>query len=240
MGAYRTCWALVSAALAAVGIAAGAASLPEHMVVPVFGLSFVLFTCSASAALDRRPSARPGALLTPALIGCAGGGGALAAVGLWHLFGAPASLLLAAGLAGTSPPALHRLARHADPGGGLARPPAPGSLGPGRPAITPSGRTPASPIPSRGVVVPHPALLGATGTAELCVAWRRSHGVVAGAADPLTLAACAELRRSYLDELERRDPEGFARWIGSGARAGGDPGRYLRCVPGPDADRPAG
>jgi hypothetical protein len=36
-----------------------------------------------------------------------------------------------------------------------------------------------------------------------------------------------EQRRAYLDEMARRDPEGFHRWLDSGARAAGDPSRYL-------------
>jgi hypothetical protein len=33
--------------------------------------------------------------------------------------------------------------------------------------------------------------------------------------------------RIYLDELERRDPAGVARWLDSGARAGGNPSKFL-------------
>jgi len=35
------------------------------------------------------------------------------------------------------------------------------------------------------------------------------------------------VRECLLDELERRDRDGFIRWLDSGARAGSDPGRYL-------------
>ena len=41
----------------------------------------------------------------------------------------------------------------------------------------------------------------------------------------------AEQRRTYLGELQRRDPGGFAAWISSGARAAGDPTRYLTSPP---------
>jgi hypothetical protein len=30
-----------------------------------------------------------------------------------------------------------------------------------------------------------------------------------------------------LDAIERRDRDGFTRWLETGARAGSDPGRYL-------------
>ena len=35
------------------------------------------------------------------------------------------------------------------------------------------------------------------------------------------------IRAIYLDELERRAGAGFQAWIGSGARAAGDPSRYV-------------
>jgi hypothetical protein len=64
-------------------------------------------------------------------------------------------------------------------------------------------------------------------TAELCLAWRRSYGELLRSPDEPARQRVVRLRRDYLDELERRDSDGFARWLGSGARAGGDPQRYL-------------
>jgi len=40
------------------------------------------------------------------------------------------------------------------------------------------------------------------------------------------------VRLSILDELERRDADGFRRWLAAGARPGGDPARYLATGPG--------
>ena len=37
---------------------------------------------------------------------------------------------------------------------------------------------------------------------------------------------------SILEELERRDADGFRRWLAAGARPGGDPARYLATGPG--------
>lgn len=64
-------------------------------------------------------------------------------------------------------------------------------------------------------------------THELCLAWRRSYVVLmtcAGTSADRT--PVVELRRCYLDELERRDPSGFARWVTT-ARAASDPGRFI-------------
>jgi len=41
------------------------------------------------------------------------------------------------------------------------------------------------------------------------------------------IPVCSSSWRCYLDELERRDPAGFRRWINDGARAAGDPARYI-------------
>jgi hypothetical protein len=36
-----------------------------------------------------------------------------------------------------------------------------------------------------------------------------------------------EARRDYIDELERRSPHGLMAWLASGARAAGDPSRFI-------------
>lgn len=64
-------------------------------------------------------------------------------------------------------------------------------------------------------------------TPDLCWEWRRSYLAVIRASKPDELIRIVALRAAYLDELERRDPPGFRRWLDSGARAASDPGRYL-------------
>jgi hypothetical protein len=64
-------------------------------------------------------------------------------------------------------------------------------------------------------------------TDELCLVWRRSYFQLQRAADERTRQRIIRARQECLDELERRDRPGFARWLASGARAGSDPGRYL-------------
>lgn len=64
--------------------------------------------------------------------------------------------------------------------------------------------------------------------AELCRVWRASYpSLEAARADPVRLSAAIEQRRACLDELQRRDPVGFARWMASGARAASDPAKFL-------------
>lgn len=61
----------------------------------------------------------------------------------------------------------------------------------------------------------------------LCFAWRISYVALQR---PLSLSSRLRLvdrRQEFLDELERRHPRGFSAWLESGARAAGDPTRYL-------------
>ncbi len=59
---------------------------------------------------------------------------------------------------------------------------------------------------------------------ELCLAWRRSFTELQR---PEHWSATIDVRRAYLDELERRYPEEFAAWMASGPRAASDPGRFF-------------
>jgi hypothetical protein len=76
-------------------------------------------------------------------------------------------------------------------------------------------------------VVPPPLVAADLATDELCVAWRRSYLELLRAVDEPTRQRVVVQRQEYLDELERRDSLGFARWLDSGARAGSDPRRFL-------------
>lgn len=77
-----------------------------------------------------------------------------------------------------------------------------------------------------------PPVLAALSTPELCLAWRRSYLTLGELPAGAARGELVTLRQSMLDELERRDPAGFHRWLDAGARAGGDPGRYLASGPG--------
>lgn len=82
--------------------------------------------------------------------------------------------------------------------------------------------------PAAGLKVTVADLLAEMTTDQLCRAWRRSWlDVLDRVRDPSPWGQLAELRRGYLEELARRDPGGVARWLASGARAGGDPSKFL-------------
>ncbi|WP_406047476.1 hypothetical protein [Kribbella sp. NBC_00889] len=63
--------------------------------------------------------------------------------------------------------------------------------------------------------------------AQLCLAWRRSFKQLQSSTGRELRLGVADVRRAYLDELERRQPEAFAAWLASGPRAAGDPARFF-------------
>ena len=78
---------------------------------------------------------------------------------------------------------------------------------------------------------PCPAGCAAPGTRRTMTRWRPRYRTLvdlpAGATGELVAVGL-----SILDELERRDADGFRRWLAAGARPGGDPARYLATGPG--------
>jgi hypothetical protein len=65
---------------------------------------------------------------------------------------------------------------------------------------------------------------------ELCGVWSETATQLTQGADPRDRQAVAEVRRICLDEFERRNPDGFHRWLDAGAPT--NPGRYLLPLPG--------
>ena len=96
---------------------------------------------------------------------------------------------------------------------------------PARRGPHPSGRA----VESLGGL-PAAALPPASGMAleELSREWRRTATVLESTADAAGRALLVRRRGEVLDELERRDPAGFARWLAGGASADDYPVRHLR------------
>jgi hypothetical protein len=57
--------------------------------------------------------------------------------------------------------------------------------------------------------------------------WLRTSAALAQVRGPMARQALVERRREALDELERRDPAGFARWLAEAATVDSDPARYV-------------
>jgi hypothetical protein len=63
--------------------------------------------------------------------------------------------------------------------------------------------------------------------AELCRAWRASFRALETTTSVPHRLLIIEARRKYLDEFERRNPHGLEAWLVSGARAAGNPARFM-------------
>jgi hypothetical protein len=57
--------------------------------------------------------------------------------------------------------------------------------------------------------------------------WLRTSAALGQARDAAVRQALVERRHEALDELERRDPAGFRRWLAEGATVDSDPARYV-------------
>lgn len=107
----------------------------------------------------------------------------------------------------------------------------------GRALAGPSGaevlRLPAGPRP-----FPTPAgtaQLSALSTPALGREWIRTSAALGARLSPVERQALVRRREETLDELERRDPAGFARWLAEGTALGSDPADYVRPVQGDPA-----
>jgi hypothetical protein len=91
--------------------------------------------------------------------------------------------------------------------------------------------TPLRPAELRRPVTPRPADLppvAALSTEELGREWLEGTTALAGRLDPATRTAIVRRRQDALDELERRDPEGFLRWLTTGPVLDRDPAPFVR------------
>ena len=72
--------------------------------------------------------------------------------------------------------------------------------------------------------------------------WLHTTAALAGPLDPAARQSLVARREEALDELERRDPDGFAQWLMAGSTRGSDPADFVRGGParrGPVADTDA-
>ena len=97
----------------------------------------------------------------------------------------------------------------------------------GRPAAAEVLRLPVSP-PPRAVCLPPVATMT---TRALGDEWLRTTAALGSRLTSSARAALVVRRESVLDELESRDPAGFARWLAAGPAGGTDPADYVRGGP---------
>ncbi len=76
----------------------------------------------------------------------------------------------------------------------------------------------------------------ALSTAALGREWIRTTAALAGGLDPAMRRLIVARRVETLDELERRDPDGFGRWIAGGPEPASDPADFVRHGPVTDTE----
>lgn len=93
----------------------------------------------------------------------------------------------------------------------------------------------ARPTPARRPAPAGSALLvppvGGLSTPALGEEWVRSTALLDARLDPVVRRAVVARREELLDELERRDPAGVARWLAGGPEAASDPAEHVRDHP---------
>ena len=190
------------------------------------GLAAMLAACTAAGIAREAPARMRGSALEAAVwaAGCTAGV-VLVVAGIVTLAGdAAAVLAVAAGLVAFL---VVRVVR------GRAARRARGAAG--------RGQTPPDPAPPAHVdqfLLPVTALT----TRALGDEWLRTTAALAGRLAPAAQQTLVARREEALDELERRDPDGFARWLAAGATAESDPADFVRGGParrGPVADTDA-
>jgi hypothetical protein len=70
--------------------------------------------------------------------------------------------------------------------------------------------------------------VGLLPTSVLGSEWLRTTSVLGRPVEPAARQEIVRRRQETLDELERRDPAGFARWLAAGAAADSDPADFVR------------
>ncbi|TYP84824.1 hypothetical protein [Blastococcus xanthinilyticus] len=96
--------------------------------------------------------------------------------------------------------------------------------------VAASTARPAWPAEAPARSTPGPAV-GGLPTTALVEEWLRTGAQLGGPLAPAARQRVVLRRAQVLDELERRDPAGFARWLAAGPLHAGDPAGFLRSEP---------
>jgi hypothetical protein len=217
MNTYSVAWLFVCGGLALAGTTAAFAIAIPAMIALFMGAAMLTGVAELNVVVGRgEAQVRLRNILRPVVSGCfLGGATCVTLVGLTAWFGAWVILVVALA-AGGSPYALRLYGRW------LRR----------RCATTsptqrhgPISRT--SPTLETSPAARHPAKLRSMSDTDLCHAWRASFTALQEASSPSQRIRIVEARQEYLDEFERRNPEGLLAWLASGARAAANPTRYV-------------
>jgi hypothetical protein len=213
-------WAL-GLPLGLVAVAGGLALRgPEIVAVGVAG---ILAGCMAAGITRETPSPvrRRSTLEAAASVGAATVGVLLVIAGITALAGGAVAFLTIVGAVVAVLVVRAARGRHPaapSPGDRTTPPPNPGAV---RPARLQGAAELSSLLPPVGVLT----------TSELGQEWLRTSAALAGRLDPAARQSLVARREEALDELERRDPAGFDRWLAAGPTLSSDPAGYVRGGP---------
>jgi hypothetical protein len=227
---------LLLGALAGVGALAvvGALALRGPGLIAV-GLAAALAGCTAAGISREAPAHTRGSALEAAVwAACGTTGGLLSVAGLSTVAGGVVATVAVAAVVVVVAVRLVR-GRRLLPGSGAT------TKDRRRPAAEVL-RLPVSPPSDPPAVVAGLPPVSTLTTRALGDEWLRTSAALDGRLTPSMRAALVLRREEALDELERRDPDGFALWLAAGTGTGSDPAQYVRggpARPGPVADTDA-
>jgi hypothetical protein len=93
---------------------------------------------------------------------------------------------------------------------------------------TGGGVAPAAPVPMAALPDPSSTPVSLMATLALGREWSRTSAALASWLEPAARRMCVQRRQDVLDELERRDPAGFARWLVAAPDGNNDPAAFVQ------------
>jgi hypothetical protein len=197
MTGYRIIWRCAVATLSAAGALIAVILIAPATMIAVFVSAALVCSLATATVFALRDEKQHGLLRRYARNALLGGAAGIAATGLAEVVGGFAILIVLVVVA-ASPPAVRWYAAW---------------LGEHRPAHSSSK-------------YPEAKRHRTLSIEELCTAWTQGCLDLRGAT-PAQALRFVEARQYYLDELERRDPDGLRAWLATAASASGSPRRFI-------------
>lgn len=220
----------VTAILAAGGLATVGGLVLRPPGVVAVGVAGLLAGLTAAAIARDAPGPSVRRTLEAAAIGAAATVAVLLVVsGTAALAGAAGVALLLLAMAGVW---LGRTLLRSRARSGAGAPRATGLQWPGPAGPPDAAAGPAQTAPVAWLLRPVSGL----STAALGDEWVHTSAALSGRLAPAVRRAIVERREEALDELERRDPAGFARWMAAGPAPASDPAQFVRGGPAADTE----
>ncbi len=200
MALYQTVWAWVATVVGTLGVLSAYALRPTDQFVAVAVTGLSLGAC-AGCLFDLRNETVT--FRSMAVFGLAGSAALMALLGLGSVFGA---LAVVAGvlLLVLAPWCLSLVARLLT-----------GRMGSDKSEV-PREKQPAAKVPAQDL-----------DDATLLRAWRASSQALSWIGSQKEWLSLAKRRQEYLNELEKRDPRGFAAWLATNPEMDGDPTSFF-------------